>query len=81
MTRGLELALAGVVVGLGLALVPAASSAATPGFDYLWSQPPASVPIGPVRAFHPVSAYHWAQPGTARVTTKQAQPPARIPVA
>ena len=55
MTRGLKLALGGVVVGLGLAAAPAATSAAPQGFDYVWSQPPASVPIGPVKAFHPVS--------------------------
>ena len=54
MTRGHKLALAGVVVGLGLAAAPAVA-AAPPVFDYAWSQPPASVPIGPVKAFHPVS--------------------------
>jgi hypothetical protein len=68
MTRGRKLALAGVVVGLGLAAAPAAT-AALPGFDYAWSQPPPSVPIGPEQAFQPVSAYHWVQP------------PARIPIA
>jgi hypothetical protein len=61
MTRGHKLALAGVVVGLGLAAAPAVA-AAPPVFDYVWSQPPASVPIGPVKAFHPASAYHWVQP-------------------
>ena len=81
MTRGLKLALGGVVVGLGLAAAPAATSAAPQGFDYVWSQPPASVPIGPVKAFHPVSSYQWVQPGTAPVTTAHAQPPARIPIA
>jgi len=37
--------------------------------------------IGPVTAFHPVSAYHWAQPGTAQVATPHAQPPASVPIA
>ena len=29
----------------------------------------------------PGSDYHWAQPGTAPVTTPSAQPPASIPIA
>ena len=69
------------MVGLGLAAAHAATSAAPQGFDYVWSQPPASVSIGPVKAFHPVRLYHWVQPATAPVTTQHAEPPARIPIA
>ena len=94
MTRGHKLArLAGVVVGLGMAAVPAAAIVSPPGSSYTWAQPgtapiitqgaqpPAWIPIGPAAAFHPVSGYAWAQPGTAPVITQDAQPPAWIPIA
>jgi hypothetical protein len=94
MTRGLKLAtLAGIVVGFGVAAVPAAAIPSTPGSAYAWAQPgtapvstpnaqpPAWIPIGATAAFQPVSDYAWMQPGTAPVATPNAQPPAWIVVA